>query len=209
MNNLMTRSPLAETTATTPTDFWNDSCSIEELTYAIENGAVGATSNPTIVHNVLKQEMHLWRDRINAIIAENPTASEDEITWQVIEEVAVKGAELLLPVFEREHGRKGRLSIQTNPTYYRDAGRILAQAVRFADLAPNMQVKIPATQAGVIAIEEATFAGVNINATVSFCVPQAMAVGAAVERGLERRGSGWAAGGRHVARLHDHGRAHG
>lgn len=187
MTALRTHSPLAETAATAPTDYWNDSCSVEELTYAIANGAVGATSNPTIVHNVLKQEMHLWKGRIEAIIAENPTASEDEITWQVIEEVAVKGAELLLPVFQREEGRKGRLSIQTNPTFYRDAARIVEQAVHFARLAPNMQVKIPVTEAGVTAIEEVTAAGVNINATVCFCVPQALAVGAAVERGLQRR----------------------
>lgn len=187
MTKLMIRSPLYETAATTPTDYWNDSCSIAELSYAIENGAVGATSNPTIVHNVLKQEMHLWRDRIDAIIAENPEATEDEITWQVIEEVAVKGAELLLPVFAREGGRKGRLSIQTNPTFYRNANRIVAQAVRFTGLAPNMQVKIPVTHAGIAAIEEATFAGVNINATVCFCVPQALAVAEAVERGLDRR----------------------
>jgi transaldolase len=40
---------------TTPTDFWNDSCSIEELSYAIEHGAVGATSNPTIVLAVLNK----------------------------------------------------------------------------------------------------------------------------------------------------------
>ena len=186
MATTLTRSAVAETAAT-PTDWWNDSCSIDELTYAIAHGAVGATSNPTIVHNVLKQEMHLWRERIHTIIAENPTAGEEEITWQVIEEVAVKGSELLLPVFERERGRKGRLSIQTNPTFYRNATRIVEQAVRFGELAPNMQVKIPVTAAGVEAIEEVTFAGVNINATVCFCVPQALAVAAAVERGLDRR----------------------
>ncbi len=49
-------SPLHKTVSTTATDFWNDSCSIEELTYAIEHGAVGATSNPTIVEQVLRKE---------------------------------------------------------------------------------------------------------------------------------------------------------
>ena len=181
------KSPLHQTVSTTVTDYWNDSCSIEELTYAIENGAVGATSNPTIVHNVLKKEMHLWRDRIHQIINEHPTWNEEEITWTLIEEMAVKGAELLIPVFEREGGRKGRLSIQTNPQFYRSAEAIVAQAVHFAGLAPNMQVKIPVTRAGVEAIEEATYRGVNINATVCFCVPQALAVGEAVERGLRRR----------------------
>ncbi len=180
-------SPLHQTVATTVTDYWNDSCSIEELTYAIGNGAVGATSNPTIVHNVLKKEMHLWRDRIHAMIRENPTWDEERLTWKLIEEMAVKGAELLLPVFEREGGAKGRLSIQTNPQLYRDGAAIVEQAVHFSGLAPNMQVKIPVTSAGVAAIEEATYRGVNINATVCFCVPQSLAVAEAVERGLRRR----------------------
>jgi transaldolase len=179
--------PLHEMASTTDTDYWNDSCSIEELTYAIERGATGATSNPTIVGEVLEKEMRLWRDRILEMIAENPTWTEDEITWKLNEEMAVKGAELLLPVFEREAGKKGRLSIQTNPTFYRDPTRIAEQAFRFDALAPNMQVKIPATHAGVEAIEEVTAAGVTINATVCFTVPQALAVADAVERGLRRR----------------------
>ena len=62
--------PLHEMTLTTPTSYWNDSCSIEELSYAIARGAEGATSNPVIVMNVLNKEMHLWRDRIGQIIAD-------------------------------------------------------------------------------------------------------------------------------------------
>jgi transaldolase len=50
-----------------------------------------------------------------------------------------------------------------------------------------MQVKLPATSRGITAVEEATYRGININATVSFTVPQAIAVGEAVERGLQRR----------------------
>jgi len=189
------KSPLHETVSTTATDYWNDSCSIEELTYAIEHGAVGATTNPTIVGQVLKKEMHLWKDRIYQIIAENPTWTEDDVTWKLNEEMAVKGAELLYPVFQRENGLKGRISIQTNPTFYRNAEAITRQAVHFHSLAPNMQVKAPVTRAGVEAIEEATYEGVNINATVSFCVPQALAVAEAVERGLDRR----AAAGKPIA----------
>jgi transaldolase len=174
-------------TALTATDYWNDSCSIEELAYAIERGAVGATSNPTIVGDVLGKEMHLWRERIGEIIAENPTWTEDEVAWQLIEEMAVRASQLLLPVFEREGRLKGRLSIQTNPKLYRDEERLVAQGMRFATLAPNMQVKIPATRAGIGAIEQVTAAGVSINATVCFTVPQALAVAEAVERGLARR----------------------
>lgn len=181
------KSPLHQTVSTTVTDYWNDSCSIKELTYAIGHGAVGATSNPTIVLSVIKQEIHLWRDRIAEIIAQNPTWSEVEVTWKVFEEVGVKGAEQLLPVFEREAGKKGRLSIQTNPANYRTAEAIVAQARHFDSLAPNIQVKAPVTKAGLKAIEEATCHGININATVCFSVPQSIAVAEAVERGLNRR----------------------
>lgn len=182
-------SPLHQTVTTTRTDFWNDSCSLEELAYAIANGAVGATSNPTIVMNVLKRELPAWRERLLEIIADNPAWSEVEVAWKLVEEMAVKAAGLLIPVFEREKGKKGRLSIQTNPILYRNSEAIVRQAVHFDGLAPNIQVKIPATRAGIKAIEEATCRGVNINATVCFTVPQAVAVAEAVERGLNRRGA--------------------
>lgn len=181
------KSKLHQTVMTSPTDYWNDSCSIEELTYAIENGAVGATTNPTIVLNVLKKEMHLWEDRIHQLIDENPTWSEVEVTWKLIEEMAVRGAALLKPSYDRFKGKKGRLSIQTNPQLYRNAKGITEHAIHFNTLAPNMQVKAPVTSAGVEAIEEATYNGVSINATVCFTVPQAIAVAEAMERGLNRR----------------------
>ena len=181
------KSPLHQTVSTTQTDFWNDSCSISELTYAIENGAVGATTNPTIVSSVLTKEMDAWKPRIQQIIEEYPFWSEVEIAWQVIEEMAVKGAELLFPVFKKEYGKKGRISIQTNPANYRNSQALIDQSVHFNSLAPNIQVKIPVTKAGVKAIEEVTYQGVNINATVCFTVPQAIAVAAAVKRGLQRR----------------------
>jgi len=180
-------SPLQEMTQTTDTDYWNDSCAVSELEYAIPKGAVGATTNPVIVLNVLKKEYDLWEDRILEIIRDNPKFDEDEVSWQLIEEMAVKGAELLLPVFEKENKLKGRISIQTNAKFYRDAQRMADQAVKFDKLAPNMQVKMPATAAGIKAMEEATYRGVNINATVCFTVPQAVAIGEAIERGLKRR----------------------
>ncbi len=186
-NKKVYKSKLHEMTQTTPTALWNDSCSIEELTWSIGNGAVGATCNPVIVCTVLKQEWDLWKDRIPEIINENSTATEDEIAWQLIEEMSVKAAALLKPIFDREKGKNGRLSIQTDPRLYRDAKRILAQAEHFSKLAPNMIVKIPVTKAGIEAIEEATYRGISINATVSFTLPQALAVGDAVERGLRRR----------------------
>ncbi len=181
--------PLHEMACTTITDLWNDSCSIEELTFSVAHGAVGATTNPSIVLYVLNKEMHLWKERIRQIADENPSFTDDEVAVQLNKEMAVKGAEILRPVFDREKGKKGRISIQTMAKYYRDPKRLFAQACEFAALAPNMQIKIPVTKAGIPAIEEATYAGISVNATVSFTVPQCVAVAEAVERGLRRRES--------------------
>ena len=180
-------SPLQQTVTIGGNDYWNDSCSVQELTYAVANGAVGATTNPTIVLGVLKKELASWREPLQRIIDGNPTWTEIEVAWRLIEEMALKGAEVLRPIFERTQGRKGRISVQTNPTFYRNPEAILAHALRFHSLAPNIQVKIPVTRAGIKAIEEATLQGVNINATVCFTLPQSIAVAEAVERGLKRR----------------------
>ncbi len=181
------KGPLACMADSTETEYWNDSCSFSELEYAIRNGAVGATTNPVIVGNVLKKELHLWKDTIISLVKENPEASYEDIAWLLNEKMAVEAGKLLLPVFSESKGKKGRISIQTNAKYYRSWGEMTEQAIRFNALADNMQVKIPATKAGIRAVEEATAAGVSINATVSFTVSQALAVAEAVERGLDRR----------------------
>ncbi len=181
------QNPLHEMTETTPSCLWTDTAGLEELKTSIGYGAVGATCNPVIALTVLKKEAALWKPRTQELLSELPRASEDEIGWRLVEELSVRGAGLLRHVFERDRGRNGRLSIQTDPRYHRDAERLVAQAVHFSQLAPNMIVKIPVTSAALPAIEEATYRGVSINATVSFTLPQCVAVAEAVERGLKRR----------------------
>jgi transaldolase len=181
------RSPLHQMVLTSPTELWNDSCSAHDLEYAIEHGAVGATSNPTIVMSVLQQDFAEWKGPILELFKAHPTWTEAQLAWELIEQMAVRGAALLRSTFDASQGRKGFLSIQTNPEFYKSKDALVTQALHFATLAPNIQVKIPATSAGVDAIEEVTAAGVSVNATVCFTVPQAIAVAQAVERGLKRR----------------------
>jgi transaldolase len=181
------KSPLHQMTQTTPTCLWNDSASVEELKYSIEHGAVGATCNPVIVLGVLKKELPTWKARIRELIGELPTATEDEIAWRLVREISIRAARVLEPIFREQKGRNGRLSIQTDPRLFRDSQAILKQTIEFSKLTPNIIVKIPATSAGIPAIEEATYHGVSVNATVSFTVSQAIAVAEAVERGLKRR----------------------
>jgi transaldolase len=131
--------------------------------------------------------MGQWKERIQSLIKDRPTATEDELAWQVVREISVKSAALLKPIFDAQRGKNGRLSIQADPRLFRDSQAMVEQAVEFNQLAPNMIVKIPVTRAGIPAIEEATYRGVSINATVCFSLPQCVAVAEAVERGLKRR----------------------
>jgi len=185
--NIAYKSKLYQVSQTTPTALWNDSCSVSELSNSIADGAVGATCNPVIVLEVLNKEWDIWKEYIQKLLIEYPSATEDELAWLLIEEMSKKAAVLLEPIFEKENGKNGRLSIQTDPRLYRSAQKIVEQAIHFSELAPNIIVKIPATKAGIEAMEEVTYRGVSINATVSFTVPQAIAVAEAVERGLKRR----------------------
>jgi transaldolase len=181
------KSPLHKMTQTTPTALWNDSASIEELTYSMEHGGVGATCNPVIVVSMLKKEMARWKPRIRQLIDEFPHATEDQLGWQLVREISIESAAVLKPIFDLHQGKNGRLSIQTDPRLYRGSRAIVDQAVEFNQLAPNIIVKIPGTKAGIPAMEEATYRGISVNATVCFTLPQCVAVAEAIERGLKRR----------------------
>lgn len=179
--------PLLSMATSTPTCLWNDSATLSELRDAIGWGAVGATCNPVIALHALRADLPYWQQRIADCAAAQPTASESAIGWRMVRELSVDAARLLQPIFAAHNGRNGRLSIQTDPRLYRDQRAIVEQAVEFSGLAPNIIVKIPAIAVGIAAIEEATYRGISINATVSFTLAQAVAVGEAVERGLRRR----------------------
>jgi len=172
---------------TTPTQFWNDNCSLTDLAFAIEHGAVGATTNPVIVGQVLEAELPKYKPVIKQLVEENPLATEDDIAWLLNEKMACDGARLLYPAYQQTQKKAGYISIQTNSKYFRDTEKMVQQAVYFSGLAENMMIKMPMTAQGVKAVEECTYRGININATVSFTVPQALAVAEAVKRGMERR----------------------
>lgn len=169
------------------TNYWNDSCDVNELRSAIENGAVGATTNPVIVYQVLKSNILEWENEIKNSIQLYPQKTEDEIAWEIIGKLGIKASELLLSKFEETNGQKGRISFQVNAKYDRDAHKIIEHAQQLNSLIPNAQIKAPTSKAGIAAFEELTYQGVSINATVSYTVSQAIAVAEAVERGLKRR----------------------
>lgn len=173
-------------TAELGSDWWNDSNDHLELKHAYDEGAVGATSNPVISLNSVKNRPEIWLPVIDQIISNNPTASEDDILWYLMDEVGKRAAHILLPVYKETNGQKGKLSLQVNPKFYRNANAMFEQGKYLASLAPNIAIKCPALPAGIDAMEMLTASGISINATVSFTVPQAVKVAEAVERGLKK-----------------------
>lgn len=169
------------------TNVWNDSCALEELQYALDRGAVGATTNPVIILQVLEKEADIWHAPLMEIIKTESSACEDDIACMLIEQIVRERSRLLLPIFKNSGGKVGRLSVQTNPKIFRNAERMIEEAVRLNSIAPNIQVKIPGNEEGLRAIEESTFLGVNVNATAVFTISQMLAVAEAIERGLRRR----------------------
>lgn len=167
-------------------DLWNDSCDLDELSEAVERGAVGATSNPVIVSTVVKADPGTWNPRLQRLDRDHPGLSDEALAWKWVEAIAVMASRLLLPVFEHTQGAKGSLSVQVDPERARDPGKMIEQGRHLASLAPNLAVKIPLTRAGLIAIEELSAEGIRTNATVSFSVSQAIAAAEAMERGMQR-----------------------
>jgi len=167
-------------------DWWNDSNDHEELQHAVNEGAVGATSNPVITCAAVNNHPDIWLPIIDKMIESNSAGSEDDILWDLIDEVGKKAANILRPVYKKTDGLKGKLSLQVNPKFYRNAGLMFEQGKYLASLAPNIAVKCPALPAGIAALEKLTANGICINATVSFTVPQAVQVAEAIERGLDQ-----------------------
>ena len=171
-------------------DWWNDSCGLRELTEAVANGAVGATSNPVIFSAAVAEDREHWIPVIDRLAREFPHEIEDEIAWRLIAQVGIEAAAILRPVCDRTRGVKGYLSMQVSSKYYPDRQRMVDQGVFLAGLAPNIAIKAPAVEAGIAAMQELSARGIRVNATVSFSVAQAVACAEAIERGLRRAPSG-------------------
>jgi transaldolase len=166
--------------------FWNDSCDLGELRHAVTAGATGATSNPVLVVQALEAAPAAWTPVLDGVLRAHRDAREDEAAWLLVEAIAERAAALLQPVYARTSGLEGLLCVQVDPRLHHDCARMVEHGLRLAALAANIAVKVPATPAGIEAIEELVSRGVRTNATVCFTVAQALACAEAGERGIER-----------------------
>jgi transaldolase len=150
-----------------------------------EDAVVGVTSNPTIFQKAIA-EGDAYDAQLREVLAEEDDPKE------VFLKLAVKdvqdACDLLRKVWDGGHGQDGYVSIEVDPNLAFDTDATIAEAQRLHDLVdkPNCFVKIPATEAGLPAIEEMIARGRNINVTLIFSLQRYAEVVEAFLRGLER-----------------------
>ncbi|MCC6744118.1 MAG: bifunctional transaldolase/phosoglucose isomerase [Acidobacteria bacterium] len=161
-----------------------------------EDDLRGVTSNPTIFEKAIGGSTDY--NEALALLAEQGLGVNDIYESLAIDDIG-RAADLLRPVYDRTNAIDGYISLEVSPTLAHDTNGTVADAVRlFSALnRPNVMIKVPATPAGIPAIEELISRGINVNVTLIFSMSCYLDVANAYIRGLERR----AAAGDSVARI--------
>ena len=131
--------------------------------------------------------MDLYDDAIRRKRAEGK--SGEALFFELALEDLRQAADLFRPIYDATGGIDGWVSLEVSPLLTYDAAGSVREAVRLHAEAqrPNLFIKIPGTGQGMVAIEEATFAGVPINVTLLFSREHYAAAAEAYLRGIERR----------------------
>ncbi len=147
-----------------------------------EDAVVGVTSNPSIFAKALSHG-HAY----DAQIANSEGNAMSVFLGLEMRDVTT-ACDLLLPVWQQTEGGDGYVSIEVDPNLAGDSEATIAQATHFHETIdrPNLLVKIPATDAGVPAIEQMTARGYSINVTLIFSLTRHRQIAEAYVRGLER-----------------------
>lgn len=152
--------------------------------YIDEFGVIGVTSNPAIFQKAIGES-----DTYDTAI----TGLLELDAYNIYEKLAVediqRALDLFRPIYDRTNKRDGYVSLEVSPLIANDSETTTSEALRLFKLVnrPNLMIKIPATPAGLPAIEEAISQGVNVNVTLIFAVDNYEDVARAYIRGLERR----------------------
>lgn len=150
------------------------------------DGLRGMTSNPTIFEKAIAAGHEYDADlKKEALKGKNP--------YQIFEELSITdikaATDEFAGVFKATRGEDGYVSLEVSPTLAHDTATTLSEAKRLFKKVgrKNLMIKIPGTPAGLPAIEEALFAGVNVNITLLFSVDNYKQVVEAYLKALERR----------------------
>jgi transaldolase len=151
-----------------------------------EDGISGVTSNPAIFYNAIRSDA-AYKAALPELQASHADL-EQRFEALVLPDVQA-ASDLLATVYKSSAGKAGYVSFEVSPRLAQDAPGTIAAARRLwaAIARPNTMIKIPATAAGIEALEEVIFAGINVNVTLIFSAVQLAQVQAAYRRGLQRR----------------------
>ncbi|MDR1853763.1 MAG: transaldolase [Azoarcus sp.] len=151
-----------------------------------DDGIAGITTNPAIFHKSIASGRYYGEDL--ARLKQQPLSPEARYEELVIADVR-RACDLLLPLYKQSRGEAGFVSLEVSPLLAHDvegtvaAGKRLYAGVERA----NLLIKVPATPAGIVAVEQLIGDGINVNVTLLFSLAHVDATAAAYVRGLERR----------------------
>lgn len=156
-----------------------------ELQALINQGVRGVTSNPTIFEKAIAGSTDYDTD-LRRLVDDGKSVQEIYETL-ALDDIA-QAADLMRPIYEETGGADGYVSLEVSPTLAHDTGGTIADARRlFATLGrPNVMIKVPATPAGIPAIETLIGEGINVNVTLIFSLDHYKAVAEAYITGLEK-----------------------
>jgi transaldolase len=168
----------------TRTSWWHDSADPVELQRALDRGAVGVTTNPFLASVALAKSRAARTADVESMLAGNLDAESkaEELTRALV----TRAASMYRHHFERSGGKHGYVCAQVNPSRAGERESMLAMARRFHAWAPNIAVKLPAVSAGLDVLEECVAEGIAATATISFTVPQVIAIAERCRAGRRR-----------------------
>ena len=157
-----------------------DSGGLQEL---VDNGVVGVTSNPSIFDKAISGSSDY-----DSAISKVSDKSDIEIFQALAIEDIAEAADILFPVYESSKAVDGYVSLEVDPRLAHDTdGTVKEARMLFAALKrPNIMIKVPATPAGIPAIETLIGEGININVTLMFSLKHYDDVAGAYIRGLKK-----------------------
>jgi transaldolase len=179
----------------TGTKVWLDGVEPREIKKNRAWGVTGATSNPTIVTKIIGQGR--FDDRIGELIGHG--LNDEQIAWELNDELVRSAQQVFRPVWKKTEGDDGFVSFELDPLIEDETvGLDHSERVkRYCSLGEhwsaghkNRMIKVPATAAGLNALEPLAAAGVAINVTLMFTERQYLAARDAIWRGALRRKSG-------------------
>ncbi len=163
--------------ASTGMRWWHDSADRREVAQALTQCACGVTTNPVLAYQALQSDPS---------ICGSLSAAGAPRVEMLLKSVLQPIARILQPVHEQTDGRHGYVCAQVDPQLAADPGQMYEMARRFHSWAPNIAVKLPVTKEGLEALEECAAEGITTVGTVSFTVPQVLAVGERHRKGSFR-----------------------